>query len=77
MKPAAIDREGVRYQDAQGHEALLPSDWVVVALGSQPSDEPVERLKATGAQVIPLPYCESPQAAYRASLEGAAAAREL
>ena len=71
-------QDGVlRYQVGDGGEESLPADWVVMALGSQPSPEVPEWLTGLGVEVQSLPFCDQPSRAYRTTQEGAAVARGL
>lgn len=65
------------YQVGEGGEESLPADWVVLALGRQPSPGTPEWLSGLGVEVHPLPFCDQPTLAYRTAQEGAAAARQL
>ncbi|MEE9202828.1 MAG: FAD-dependent oxidoreductase [Dehalococcoidia bacterium] len=67
----------LRYQVGEGEEESLPAEWVVVALGRQPSPGTPEWLSGLGVETHPLPFCDQPALAYRCAQEGAAVARGL
>jgi 2,4-dienoyl-CoA reductase (NADPH2) len=60
-----------------GGEESVPADWVVLALGRQPTPVIPEWLSSLGIEVLSLPYCDQPVMAYRVAQEGAAIARRL
>ena len=71
-------QDGVlHYQVGDGAEESLPADWVVMALGSQPSTEVPEGLTGLGVGLQSVPFCDQPARAYRTAQEGAAVARGL
>lgn len=76
-KVTGYQARALRYQPAEGAEQTLPADWVVLALGCQPSPEVPQWLSGMGVEVHALPFCDQPAMAYRTARDAAAIARQL
>jgi len=72
-----LDEGAVLYQDINGQDRRTQADAVVLALGYEPDEESITRLREAGVDVQTLPTCHSPRFVIDAIREGAAIAREI
>ena len=78
VKVKGFEEAALRYEvDDDGGEESVPADWVVLALGCQPTPGIPDWLSSLGIEVLSIPYCDQPVMAYRVAQKGAAIARRL
>jgi len=70
-----ITAEGVKVIAPEGEQSLIEADDVVVAVGSQPTAFPAEKIKETASEVYLIGDSKSPRQIIDAIYEGALAAR--
>jgi len=75
-EPVRAEGKELIYRLEGGQEGRVEADAVVVALGSQPDPRGLEKLKGPW-ELFPVSYCDSPQATYKTSQEGAQVARKI
>lgn len=76
-KVVRIDGRRVYYVDADGQEASVEGDTIVLAVGARPTTDLVEALKAKGAPVVAVGDCVEPGRIHNAIYQGALAGREV
>lgn len=78
QKVVQIKEGGVVCEDSgKGHHTELPADRVVLAVGSQPRDDLVERLPSLCPETHVIGDCRKPRKALEAIYEGAKVSRQI
>lgn len=76
-KVVRIAGRKVHYVDADGQEASVEADTIVLAVGARPTTELVEALKAKGVPCVTAGDCVEPRRIHNAIYEGAQAGRQV
>ncbi|UCG84411.1 MAG: NAD(P)/FAD-dependent oxidoreductase, partial [Dehalococcoidia bacterium] len=72
-----IKGDQVYYRDADGKDGSIKAGSVILAYGSEPDNKLIDLLQAGSYELLTVNHCERPEDVYKATQEGAAAARNI
>lgn len=76
-KVTAIDAHGVAFMDGDGKQGRADAQYIVLALGMEPSMRLIEDIEKEGFSTVPLEYCHSQRNVYDLVRQGGMAARKI